>query len=164
MPDQTVIPETVAPETPAEVSPAPTATPAEHMIPKARLDEEIARRKEFEVQIKALSKQQAEGSEAKKKLDEMTTEFQKMEKRSAFFEFASMPEIQCRNVKAAWLLCEAGDFFDKKGNPDFIALKDAAPEFFGQPTSNANAGVGTAQPPRPAQNMNNFIRRAAGRS
>lgn len=164
MPDQTVTP--VAQQDPAvqaEVSPAPTATPAEHMIPKARLDEEIARRKEFEVQIKALSKQQAEGSEAKTRLEEMTAQFQKMEKRSAFYETASLPETQCRNVKAAWLIAESSDLFDKKGFPDWAAIKREAPELFGVQIANANAGQGTQQPPRPAQSMNSFIRKAAGR-
>lgn len=148
--------------TPETVSPAPTAIPAEHMIPKARLDEEIAKRKEFETQIKTLSKQQAEGSAAKAALEEISVQLQKVEKRALFLEQVTDPAIQCRNPKAAWLLVEAGDFFDKKGNPDFAALKAAAPELFGLPTARANAGTNTQSPPSPTQGMNDFIRKAAG--
>ena len=148
---------------PKEVSPAPTATPAEHMIPKARLDEEIEKRKEFEKQIQVLSKQQAEGSNTKAALEKMTVQFQEMEKRAEFLESASAPELQCRNIKAAWLIAVSGDFFDKHGRPIWDAIKAEAPELFGATVAQANAGAGTGKPPSPAQNMNAFIRKAAGR-
>ena len=120
-------------------------------------------RDDFAKQIKALSKGMAEGTDAKKQLDQMTAQLEKTERRAAFLEDAMKPEIQCRNARAAWLLAEASDLFDKKGMPNWAAIKAEAPELFGVTAANANAGQGTAQPPRPAQNMNNFIRKAAGR-
>jgi hypothetical protein len=117
----------------------------------------------FSKQIKALAKGQAEGSDAKKQLEEMGAQLEKTEKRAAFLEDAMKPEIQCRNARAAWLIAEASDLFDKKGLPDWAAIKREAPELFGQTVAHANAGQGTQQPPSPHQNMNSFIRKAAGR-
>lgn len=121
-------------------------------------------RDEFAKQIKTLAKQQTEGSEAKRQLEEMATRLEKTERRAAFLEDAMKPEIQCRNAKAAFLLAEAENLFDKKGNPDWAAIKAEAPELFGLPTANANAGNGTGTPPAPKRNMNDFIRKAAGRT
>lgn len=159
MSDALVVPVTQQdPATQAEVSPAPTATTAEHMIPKARLDEEIARRKEFEVQIKALSKQQAAGSEAQKQLEAMTAQLEITERRATFLEEAVRPEIECRNPGAAWVIAKAQDLFTRNGSPDWKGIKAAAPELFGKVIANANAGNGTGSPPAPKQDMNSFIR------
>lgn len=165
MPEPTATP---APETPAtpenpEVSLAPTATPAEHMIPKVRLDEEISKRKDLEKQIKDLAKTQAEGSDAKKKLEEMGAQLEKTERRATFLEDAMNPAIQCKNARAAWVLAEAENLFDRKGAPDWAAIKAAAPELFGATVANANAAQNTKQAPAPHASMNNFIRTQTGR-
>lgn len=115
-------------------------------------------------QIKTLAKQQTEGSEAKRQLDEMATQLEKTERRASFLEQAMMPEIQCKNARAAFLLAEAENLFDKKGSPDWAAIRREAPELFGLPTANANAGQGTQNPPAPQKNMNDYIRRASGRT
>jgi chemotaxis protein histidine kinase CheA len=127
---------------------------------KATRDERDALKK----QIKELAKGQAEGSEARRQLEEMGAQLEKTERRAAFLEDAMKPEIQCKNARAAWLLADAEGLFDKKGNPDWAAIKREAPELFGAPVANANAGQGTQTPPDPHQNMNAFIRKAAGRT
>jgi Arc/MetJ-type ribon-helix-helix transcriptional regulator len=114
--------------------------------------------------IKELTKGMAEGSEAKTQLEAMSAQLEKTQKRAAFLEDAMKPEIQCRNAKAAWLLAEAGDLFDRKGMPNWTAIRQEAPELFGVASANANAGNGTGQPPAPQKNMNDFIRRASGRT
>jgi|JFJP01.1.fsa_nt_gi Arc/MetJ-type ribon-helix-helix transcriptional regulator len=121
-------------------------------------------RDQFAAQIKKLSKGLDEGSEAKRQLDEMATQLEKTERRASFLEQAMQPEIQCKNARAAFLLAEAENLFDKKGSPDWAAIRREAPELFGLPTANANAGQGTAQPPAQRKNMNDFIRKASGRS
>lgn len=126
---------------------------------KATRDE----RDQFKKQIKELAKGQAEGSEAKKQLEAMEAQLEKTERRAAFLEDAMKPEIQCKNPRAAWLLAEAEGLFDKKGLPDWAAIKRDAPELFGAPVAKANAGEGTQQPPNPHKDMNAFIRTAAGR-
>lgn len=114
-------------------------------------------------QIKDLAKSQVEGSDARKALDAMGEKLEATERRAAFLEDAIRPEIQCRNPRAAWLLADAGGHFDKHGRPTWDAIKAEAPELFGAVLAQANAGAGTGKPPSPAQNMNAFIRAAAGR-
>ena len=114
-------------------------------------------------QIKELAKQTAEGSDARKALDEMSARLEVTERRASFMEEAMKPEIQCRNARAAWLVATSENLFDKKGNPDWNAIKQEAPELFGAITANAQAGAGTASPPPAKKNMNDFIRTAAGR-
>ena len=121
-------------------------------------------RDDFAKQIKSLSKGMAEGTEAKKQLDQLSSQLEKTERRAAFLEQAMQPEVQCRNARAAFLLAEAESLFDKKGNPDWAAIRREAPELFGLPTANANAGTGTGSPPAPQKNMNDYIRRASGRT
>jgi len=114
-------------------------------------------------QIKELAKTQAEGSEARKALDEMSVKLEVTEKKADFFEQAMKPELQCRNAKAAWLLAQASNLFDRKGNPDWDAIRAEAPELFGVNVANANAGAGTGNLPPAKKSMNDFIRQAAGR-
>jgi hypothetical protein len=127
---------------------------------KATRDERDA----FKKQIKELAKNQADGSEAKTQLEAMSAQLEKTERRADFLESAMRPDVQCKNARAAWVLAEAENLFDKKGQPDWASIKAAAPELFGQTVANANAGQGTQKPPSPHQNMNSFIRKAAGRN
>jgi len=120
-------------------------------------------RDNFKKQIKELAKGQAEGSEAKSQLEQMAAQLEKTERRAAFLEEAMNPAVQCKNARAAFLLAEAENLFDKKGNPDWAAIKREAPELFGVPTANANAGNGTQEKPTPHQTMNDFIRSKAGK-
>lgn len=159
MSDQPVTPASdVQPPEVSATPPAPSAKPDEHMIPKARLDEEIARRKEFESQLKKLSGQLEKGSEAQKQLESMAAQLEISEKRASFLEEAMRPEIECRNPGAAWTIAKANDLFDKRGAPDWKAIRTAAPELFGKQIANANAGAGTGQPPAKQNTMNDFIR------
>lgn len=115
-------------------------------------------------QLKDLAKKAEEGSDLKKQLDGMTAQLEKTEKRAAFLEEAIKPEIQCRNPRAAWIVAEAAELFNKNGSPDWAAIKAEAPELFGAPTANANAGAGTQSPPPKQNDMNAFIRRKAGKA
>ncbi len=120
-------------------------------------------RNDLKKQLDELSKKQAEGSELRKSLDEISAKLDSAEKRAAFLEEAIKPEIQCKNAKAAWVLAEAQDLFDRQGRPDWARIKAEAPELFGAPTTHANAGEGTGQAPPSSKSMNDFIRAAAGR-
>ena len=64
---------------------------------KATRDE----RDEVKKQLKDLSKAQAEGSDAKKALEETIAKLETTERKASFLEDAMRPEIQCRNAKAA---------------------------------------------------------------
>jgi hypothetical protein len=112
-------------------------------------------------QLKDLKK--LKGEELQAAIDDMSVKLDSAEKRAAFLEQAIDPAVQCKNPRAAWLLADAGNLFDRKGLPDWAAIKREAPELFGTPVANANAGRATQTPPNPHQNMNTFIRRASGR-
>ena len=116
----------------------------------------------LKAEIKALAKTHAEGSETRLALDEMSAKLEKTERRADFMEEAIKPEVQCRNPGAAWKIAQAGELFSKNGRPDWAAIRAEAPELFGAPTANANAGAGTQQKPAAASSMNDFIRSKGG--
>lgn len=120
-------------------------------------------RDEFAQQIRDLSAKAEKGSELEKLLTEATAKLDAAEKRAVFAEEANKPEIGCSNPKAAYLLAIAENLFDRKGNPDWTAIKAAAPELFRQAGTRTFAGDGTQAPPPAGATMNDFIRRSAGR-
>lgn len=103
------------------------------------------------------------GSEAETKLTEMAGKFDAMERRAVFAEDAIRPEIGCTNPKAAYLIAQADELFDRKGNPSWDAIKKAAPELFRKPGTDTNAGSGTGGDPPETFDMNQAIRAKAGR-
>ncbi len=113
---------------------------------------------------KALGKDTPE--EAKRLLAEMASELEATNRRATFVEEAIRPEIGCSNPRAAFALAQAENLFDRRGNPDWAAIKQAAPQLFGgtQRPPAGNAGAGTGNPPSSKSSMNDWIRAAAGRS
>ncbi|HOG48203.1 MAG TPA: hypothetical protein PLJ35_19385 [Anaerolineae bacterium] len=113
---------------------------------------------------KALGKDTPE--EARRLLSEMQSELETTSRRAAFYEEAGKPEIGCSNPRAAFLVAQAEQLYDRRGNPDWAAIKQAAPELFrkGSPAPAGNAGAGTGNPPPAGKSMNDFIRTAAGRT
>lgn len=120
-------------------------------------------RDDFAKQVKELAAKADKGSDLEKSLTDLTARLEASERRAAFLEDAAKPEIGCRNPKAAYALAQAENLFSRNGAPDWNAIKAAAPELFGAPAVQGNAGSGTQQPPQKV-NMNDVIRRAAGRS
>lgn len=113
--------------------------------------------------LKSAAAKMEEGSAARTQLEQVSSRLEMAEKRASFLEDAMRPEVQCKNPKAAWLLAQAGDLFDKQGRPDWTTIKTEAPELFGAPTANANAGNGTQQTKLPPHDsMNAFIRAGRG--
>lgn len=104
--------------------------------------------------------------EAKRLIEQMTHDLDAANRRTAFVEEAVRPETGCTNPKAAYALAQAENLFDRRGNPDWAAIKAAAPELFGGRQGSqippGHAGAGTGIPPQDTS-MNAFIRRAAGR-
>lgn len=128
---------------------------------KSALDKERDERKEFTRQLRELSSKAEEGSEAKKALGEMSSKLEQAEQRAAFYEEAGKPEIGCSNPKAAFLVASAEGLFSKRGEPDWTAIKAAAPELFARKVAPGNAGNGTQAPPVTQGDMNTWIRSAA---
>lgn len=131
---------------------------------KNALESERTQRKDFAKQIKDLSAKAEKGSEAEKALGEMSTRLEQAEQRAAFMEEAVKPENGCANPRAAFLVAQADGLFKRSGEPDWAAIKQAAPELFGRTkTPPGNAGSGKESPPAAQGGMNAFIRAAAGR-
>jgi hypothetical protein len=122
-----------------------------------------AERDGFAKELRDAAEKLEKGSEAQKSLTEMAGKLEAAEKRVTFFEEAIKPEIGCSNPKAAFLLAIADNLFDRKGNPDWTAIKLAAPELFQKKVPVGNAGDGTHTDKPASQSMNEFIRASAGR-
>lgn len=128
------------------------------------LESERQQRKDFARQLRDLEKTATEGSDAKKALGEMSARAELAEQRAAFFEEAGKPEIGCSNPKAAFLVASADNLFKRSGEPDWAAIKAAAPELFaGRKPAPGHAGNGSGAPPPQRVDMNTMIRAAAGR-
>lgn len=112
-------------------------------------------------ELKDLKKKK--GDELQTAIDQVSAKLEIAEKRASFLEEAVNPAIECRNPGAAWVIAKAQDLFDKKGQPDWKAIRTAAPELFGKPIANANAGAGTQAAPAAKNDMNSFIRSRGGR-
>lgn len=118
-------------------------------------------RDEFAKQIRDLSAKAEKGSELEKSLTEISAKVEIAERRASFFEDAAKPEIGCKNPRLAWTLAQSDNLFARNGSPDWAAIKAAAPELFGAPSVNANAGAGTGGG-TPKPDMNAWIRASAG--
>ena len=130
-----------------------------HNSVKATRDE----RDDLKNQVEEALKKAEKGSELEKSLTETLSKLDKAERRANFAEQAIQPEIGCRNVRAAFATAQADDLFRKNGDPDWDAIKKAAPELFGPVIPDGDAGKGTEKDAHQTADMNVAIRRMAGR-
>ena len=129
---------------------------------KSALDTERQQRQDLAGQLRDASAQLEAGSEAKKKLDELQVELENAQRRADFATEAGSNGVT--NVRLAYLAAQEFDTFDRRGNVQWDALKAAAPELFTAPApARGNAGAGTQAPGRPAPDIDDLIRAAAGR-
>jgi hypothetical protein len=101
---------------------------------------------------------------AKAELDRMERELGDATRKASFLEEASDPTLKCLNPKAAWALAISGNFFRASGQTDWAALKEIAPQIFGdKPAPKTDAGNGTAEKQKVGTGltMNDLIRRKA---
>lgn len=113
-------------------------------------------------QVKDLLKKVEKGSDAEKQLTDFQEKLENANKRADFLEEAIKPEIGCRNPKAAFALAETEGLFNSKGRADWVQIKKLAPELFGVPDVQGDAGSGTDHKAI-GQDMNSIIRGMAGR-
>lgn len=131
---------------------------------QSALNSERESRKELTRQLREATGKAEKGSELEKQLGEVSSKAELAEKKAAFYESAGQPEIGCTNPKAAFLIATADDLFKRSGEPDWAAIKAAAPELFAaKKAPNGNAGSGTGNPPPTGVTMDDIIRRHAGR-
>lgn len=129
---------------------------------KNALDAERQQRKDLAKQLQEASGQLEAGSKARTDLEALQARLEETERRADFATEASGQGVQ--NVRLAYLAAQEFETFDRRGNVQWDALKEAAPELFAQqqPTR-GNAGSGTAAPGRQAPDIDALIRRRVGR-
>lgn len=115
-------------------------------------------------QIKELLPKAEKGSELEKSLLDLQSKLNASDRRANFAEEAIKPEIGCSNPKAAFALASAEDLFDKRGNPEWDAIKKMAPELFGKSIPEGNAGNGSQNGGKGGQTMDDLIRAKSGRN
>jgi hypothetical protein len=130
---------------------------------RTALTTEREERKSLDKRLRDVAKQLEDGSTAKTQLEQLSQQYEETEKRLAFYESAP-PELT--NAKLAWLAATELDAFDRKGNVNWDAVRQAYPELFKaarQAAPPANAGAGTQGAPQPFS-MNDILRQAATRN
>lgn len=97
--------------------------------------------------------------ELKSQISEMAARLENESRRAQFFEQALT--VDCNNPRAAYLLAKSGEMFEEDGKPDWKAIREEAPQLFGQvPRPSTNGGSGTNSQPHRIT-MDDFIRRKA---
>lgn len=119
-------------------------------------------RDKFQKQLREAAKNAEKGSDQQAELTKLADDLQRANVRADFYEEA--PANGCRNAKAAYLIAVSGELFRKGGEPDWVAIKAAAPELFEKPASKNNAGSGTNSELPGKTTMNDWIRQQAGKS
>lgn len=107
----------------------------------------------------AIKKLDAKSDEAKS-LSDIADKFDEANKRADFYEEA--PGNGCRNPKAAFALVKADSLYTRSGAVDWKALKEIAPELFGEASrlpKRKTSGSGTDRDQSDSMSMNDWIRR-----
>ena len=131
---------------------------------KSALDSERQLRADLSKQLKDAAGKLEKGSDAEKALTDLQAKLQQAENRAAFIETAIKPEIGCINPKLAYLVASTEQLFNRHGDPDWEAIRKAAPELFRiTPLRTGSADGGAGNGSTPPADMNQLIRRAAGR-
>jgi hypothetical protein len=97
---------------------------------RTALSTERQQRSDLARQVRDLSSKAQKGSELEQQLTQLQSSLELAERKAAFAEDALRPEIGCVSLKAAWALAVQDDLFDRRGRPDWMALKVAAPELY----------------------------------
>jgi polyhydroxyalkanoate synthesis regulator phasin len=129
---------------------------------KTALDTERAQRSDLAKQLREATQKLEKDSDARKGLEELASKLEIAERRAMFYEEASKPDVQCTNPRLAWLVAQEANLFDRRGMPDWGAIRAAAPELFRR-VGVGSADGGTGQTGQQQFDMNAAIRRAAGR-
>jgi hypothetical protein len=143
---------------------------------KSALASERTERKKLADQLKEISGQLEEGSEAKKQLEAIGGQMDTANTRADFYEQAAIAGISGNSIKLAWAAAGADGLIEEFVNGRtrkvewvglFERMKTDYPNLFSTPVPArapvGNAGNGAGQPVPTSANMNQIIRRGAGR-
>ena len=121
-----------------------------------------AERDRFAQELRDATSKLDAGSKEKERLEQLASSAEEANRRADFFEDAATYE--CRNAKAAYAVAVSSGLFSKSGQPDWKAIREAAPELFGKQASRQTAGAGTNNDTIQQGGMSDWIRQKAGRS
>ncbi len=130
---------------------------------KSALGSERDARKGAEDALRGQADKLEKGSDAQKELLTVADELEEANRRVDFFEDAHGEGIT--NLKLAYMVAVDEGLIDKRGKVNFGALKEQFPELYGKKPAKppGNAGDGTQTTPGSKVDMNEFIRKAAGK-
>ncbi len=129
---------------------------------KSALDSERGSRKDLEKQLRDLAKKAEAGSDAQTQLTKLADDLSTADRKADFYEAAHAAGV--KNLKLAFTVAVTEEMFDKHGRVSFDEMKKSYPELFGTTTTpRGDAGSGTDRKPKAGNEMNDFIRSAAGR-
>lgn len=130
---------------------------------KSALQSERDQRGKLQGELKKVTKELEEGTEARKQLESITTKLDELETQNAVYETLTAAGIT--NLKLGWMAVQASGALDKRGNVNIETLKAEYPELFKKaapPPGNAGSGQNNGLPAGNGS-MDDYIRRAAGR-
>lgn len=130
------------------------------------LREERSNNKELTRQVREMASKAEKGSDSERQLTEMADRLEASDRRADFYEQAANPKVGLTDVKAAWALINVApdDYRDRRGNIDFDLLRERHPGLFARTPHVPPGNPGSGSGPQPASsNMNDWIRRRAGR-
>jgi len=136
---------------------------------KSALQKERESRSKLSDALKELQPQAEKGSELEAKLSETLKELElanklsaEAERKAGFVDMVIKPEIGCTNPKVAYALAVSEGLFSDKNEPDFVKLKELAPELFKTSTiGSTDGGRRTATMPNEGD-INYQIRKQSG--
>lgn len=132
---------------------------------KSALDSERNERKGLTRQLNELRGKAEKGSELETQLTQLSAQLESQSAKAQFYESAPG---DVANMKLAWTAAQQ-DGLIRDGKADWDGLRRSYPELFRSNSQAAkppagNAGSGRGQQNGSLQNMNSFIRQAAGRN
>jgi hypothetical protein len=131
---------------------------------KSALTSERDARTTAEKAMRDAASKMKKDSDEQKELLGLADDLQEATVKADFYEQAH--DAGVTNLQLAYLAAKEGGLFDGRGNVNFEAMKLKFPELFGtkKPAPPAHGGEGGGDQIRTKEDMNQFIRREAGRS
>lgn len=129
---------------------------------KSALQSERQQRQQLAEQLRETAK--GATGEAKVALDKLGADLEAAQRRADFFEEAARPDVGCTNPRLAFIAAEQAGLIDKKGRVNWPEMHKQYPELFRRMGTTAGSADGRTGNNRAATgNMNDYIRRSAGR-
>jgi DNA anti-recombination protein RmuC len=130
---------------------------------KTALQSEREQRSRLQSELKKVTRELEEGTDARKQLEGISARLEEVETQNAAYE--TLTAAGASNLRLAWMAAQSSGAIDKRGNIQLETLKAEFPELFKKnatpPPGNAGSGQTNGLPAGNAS-MDDIIRRRAG--